>query len=167
MTASERRRPVTARDFNRLLFALMLLAALTVLARLVTRQESKAEVQPDLRITLAQWAQWAQTADALFLRGEWRMAADAYYGALEAAATSGLLPEPRWQKKLAICLAETGDERGAVHFMKLYRVRLLQWQGEPSLHDPSAFDSLRDPATLAGEVAEADALIQKWEGSGA
>src|SRR5262245_47808813 len=60
MTA-DRRRPITTSDFNRLLFALLLLAALAVLARLVTRQESRAET-PELEATLAQWS---QTADAL------------------------------------------------------------------------------------------------------
>jgi hypothetical protein len=163
MTASERRRPVTARDFNRLLFALLLLAALTVLARLITRQESKAEMQPEEQISLAQWA---QTADALFLRGEWQMAADAYYGAIEAAAASGQSPEPRMQKKLALCLAQSGDARGAMHYLRLYRLQLLQWQNQPSLHDLPPLDSLRDPAALAGEVAEVESLIQHWGGSG-
>ena len=42
MTVKGPRRPVSARDFNRLLFALLLLGGLTVMARLVTHQESQA-----------------------------------------------------------------------------------------------------------------------------
>ena len=163
MTASERRRPVTARDFNRLLFALLLLAALTVLARLITRQESKAEMQPEEHASLAQWV---QTADALFVRGEWHMAAEAYYGAIEAAAASDQRLEPRMRKKLALCLAQSGDSRGAMHYLKLYRLQLLQWQNQPSFHDLPPLDSLRDPTALAGEVAEVESLIQKWGASG-
>lgn len=164
MTASERRRPVTARDFNRLLFALLILAAITVLARLITRQESQAQVEPEIQITLAQRV---QTADALFLRREWQMAADALYGALEATAEAGAPTEPALHKKLAICLAESGDARGAVHFMRLYRLQLLEIKERPSLADVAPLDSLRDPLTLEGELADAETLLARWEASGA
>jgi hypothetical protein len=164
MTASERRRPVTASDFNRLLFALLLLAALAVLARLVTRQESRAEVRPEDEITLAQWV---QTADALFLKGEWTMAADAYFSALEVAAREGLPAEPRWQKKLSLCLAESQDHRGALHFMRLYRLRLLECQRDPSLASWSQTHAPVDAEALARELAETEGLIQRWEAQGA
>jgi len=160
MTASERRRPITIGDFNRLLFALLLLAALAVVARLVTRQESHAEMQPERQITLAQWV---QTADALFLKGEWAMAADAYYGALEAAASEELPVEPRLQKKLALCLAEIHDARGALHFMRIYHLRLQEWQANPRRHEGEFRDAAVGSGDLERELAETEALIRKWE----
>jgi hypothetical protein len=164
MTASDRRRPVTARDFNRLLFALLALAALTILARLITRQESRAAGQPEDQVTLAQWQ---QTADALFVRGEWRMAADAYYGALERAAALHVAPAPHVAKKLAICLSETGDRRGALYFLRLYRMRLLDAEQRPAANDYWAEDGLSDPETRALELTDTESLLKEWELRGA
>ncbi len=160
MTASDRRRPVTASDFNRLLFALLLLAALAVLARLITRQETRAETTD----SQASLAQWIQTADALFLKSEWTMAADAYFGALEAATRDRLPVEPMLQKKLSICLAELQDHRSAVHFMRLYRMRLLDYQDNPSSKFAGA---PADPVTLERELSESETLLKQWEAAGA
>lgn len=160
MTASERRRPVTASDFNRLLFALLLLAALAVLARLITKQETRAEAT-DSETTLAQWV---QAADALFLKSEWTMAADAYFGALEAATRDRLPVEPMIQKKLSICLAELQDHRSAVHFMRLYRMRLLDYRENPSAKFAGA---PVDEAALEQELIESESLLMQWEAAGA
>lgn len=161
MTA-DRRRPITTSDFNRLLFALLLLAALAVLARLVTRQESRAE-SPELEATLAQWS---QTADALFLKQEWSMAADAYFGALEAAAREGFVVEPALHKKLSICLAESRDHRTAVYFMRLYRMRLLEVQSDPGGKDSALGELAGDPMALARELSETETLLKTWEAAG-
>jgi len=157
MTASDRRRPVTARDFNRLMFALLLLGALTVFARLVTRQDSHAEsITPDT-VTLAQWM---QTADALLVRGEWVMAADAYYGAMETAALQDAELEPRTYKKLSACLEESGDRRAAIHFLRLYRVEWLAYQKKPHLKHLPQDDPFGDPDNLAAElVATGEQLL--------
>ena len=160
MTTSERRRPVGASDFNRLLFALLLLAALAVLARLITRQETRAESAE----TQATLAQWVQTADALFLKSEWSMAADAYFGALEAAARDQLPVEPMIQKKLSICLAEQRDHRSAVYFMRLYRLRLLDYRDNPARKFAGA---PADPAALDAELADSETLLKQWEAAGA
>jgi hypothetical protein len=163
MTATDRRRPITATDFNRLLFALLLLAALAVLARLITRQESRAE-EPDNRIALAQWV---QTADALFLRGEWSMAAEAYFGALESASRERMAVESALHKKLAICLANIGDHRSATHFLRLYRQRLLEFQADPSGAYGGFANQSQDPESLARELAETETLLNTWEAAGA
>ena len=160
MTTSDRRRPVSASDFNRLLFALLLLAALAVLARLITRQESRAETT-ESQTTLAQWV---QMADALFLKSEWSMAADAYFGALEASARDQLPVDPMLQKKLSICLAEQNDHRSAVHFMRLYRLRLLDYRDNPSKGFAGAPNS---PDSLEAELVESETLLKQWEAAGA
>jgi len=159
---SERRRPITTSDFNRLLFALLLLAALAVLARLITRQESHAEA-PEMQVTLAQWS---QTADALFLKQEWAMAADAYFGAMETAARERFVVEPALHKKLSICLAESRDHRTAVYFMRLYRMRLLELQTDPSTRDSTMGLLANDPEALARELSETEALLKTWEAVG-
>jgi hypothetical protein len=159
MTAQGHRRPVTARDFNRLLFALLLLAALTVLARLVSRQESRAETDRPDRVT---FTQWVQTADALFVRGEWDMAADAYFGALEAAAETGMRFDPRLQKKLALSLHRRGNEREGLHFMRLYAARLEHLARERMAADLALDDPFHDPAVLAEELATVRAQLESW-----
>lgn len=162
MTATDRRRPITTSDFNRLLFALLLLAALAVLARLITRQESRAAT-PENQVTLAQWS---QTADALFLKQEWSMAADAYFGAMEAAARERFVVEPSLHKKLSICLAQSRDHRTAVHFMRLYRLRLLEYRADPD-QDSTLGALARDPEAFEQELSEIEALLKSWEAAGA
>jgi hypothetical protein len=163
MTASDRRRPVTARDFNRLMFALLLLGALTVFARLITRQDSRAEgIAPDT-VTLSQWL---QTADALFVRGEWVMAADAYYGAMETAALQDAELEPRIYKKLSVCLLESGDRRGAIHFLRLYRADLLAYQRQPHSNHLPQDDPFRDPNMLAAELQALEQQLIAFEARG-
>jgi hypothetical protein len=160
MTAQGPRRPVTARDFNRLLFALLLLGALTVLARLVTRQETHAaDAGPD-RVSLAQWV---QTADALFVRGEWSMAADAYFGALEIAASQDAHTDPRLLKKLAISLHERGDHRIGIHFMRLYHARLIRFREERFVTDSALDGLLRDPGQLEAEVLSTEQQLKTWD----
>lgn len=163
MTVSDRRRPITATDFNRLLFALLLLAALAVLARLITRQETRADTIEG-QVALAQWV---QAADALFLKREWSMAADAYFGALEAGSRERLAVDPSVQKKLALCLSETGDSRSAVHFLRMYRQSLLEHRAYPSGRRVALSILAGDKDALERELAETERLLKTWEAGGA
>jgi len=75
----------------------------------------------------------------------------------------GLPVEPRLQKKLALCLAETHDSRGALHFMRIYRLCLLEWQRNPSRHEGAFRDAAVGSGDLSRELAETEALIRTWE----
>jgi hypothetical protein len=163
MTASDRRRPVTARDFNRLMFALLLLGALTVFARLITRQESRAEGTAPDTVTLAQRL---QTADTFFVRGEWVMATDAYYGAMETAALQGTELEPRIYKKLSACLEKSDDGRGGIHFLRLYRAELLAYQKKPHLKHMPKDDPFCDPDVLAAELVATEEQLVTMQARG-
>lgn len=159
MTSHGQRRPVTSRDFNRLLFALILLATLAVLARLVTRQESRAAGTEAGEISAAEWV---RTADALFLRGEWEMAADAYLGAVETAVAHGIRLEVHVYRKLAESLRESGERRSAVYFMKLYRARLQEIAKHPLLVDYAAAEDGLQGKDIEAELADADAILAAW-----
>lgn len=162
MTAQVPRRPVTARDFNRLIFALLLLGALTVLARLVTRADIEASESESDRISMAQWL---QTADAMFVRGAWEVAADAYLSALEMAVEADREPDPRLFKKLSLSLYSRGDHRLGIHFMQLYRVRLIRLaEGRLGVTlEPT--DALLDPGPLQEERAFVEAQLSDWTGN--
>jgi hypothetical protein len=159
MTSRGQRRPVSARDFNRLLFALLLLGALTILARLVTKQESKAAVNDQ---TQTEIERWLQTADALFVSGEWRMAADAYFGALDAAAEVDPSLDPRLYKKLAECLLKRGDVRAGTYFLRQYRGHLVQLQTERITAGWPPNDPLLDAETLSDELHAVDTDLHAW-----
>lgn len=159
MTSRGQRRPVSARDFNRLLFALLLLGALTILARLVTKQESKAAVNDQAQTEIERWL---QTADALFVSGEWSMAADAYFGALDAAAEVGQTLDPRLYKKLAECLLQRGDVRAGTYFLRQYRTHLMQLQTDRITAGLPPNDPLFDAVTLSDELNAVDADLRAW-----
>ena len=159
MTEKSGRRPVTAREFNRLLFALILLAALTVLARLVTRQESRAQTPDGGQASVAEWL---RTADALFVRGEWDMAAEAYFGAVETAVRSGQEYDVRVNAKLAESLYRRGEKRTGIHFLRLYRSQLeciRARRGKPGL---APGDPFLEPGALDEELGQVDVLLQAW-----
>lgn len=158
MTVNGPRRPVSARDFNRLLFALLLLGGLTVMARLITHQESLAH---DDGGTITQ-AQWERSADALFLRGQWDMAADAYFGAMERSLENSQSGNPRLHKKLALSLYRQGDKRSGIHFLKLYRALLKRMSRDQILTGLSVSDELHDPSMLARELAGVDDTLIVW-----
>jgi hypothetical protein len=158
MSANGPRRPVTARDFNRLLFALLLLGALTVLARLVTRQDIHAS---DVG-TGQTLAQWVQTADALFVRGEYATAAEAYFGALETAAAEGARFDPRIEKKLALSLYEKGEERTAIHYMRLFRARLLRYERGQNLSELALDDPFQAKPAVTEERLIVDEQLASW-----
>jgi hypothetical protein len=99
-----------------------------------------------------------QTADALFVRGAWVMAADAYYGAMETAALQDAELELRTYKKLSACLEESGDRRAAIHYLRLYRAELLAYQKKPHLKHMPQDDPFGDPDVLAAEL---DAVEQQ------
>ena len=159
MTAQAGRRPITSSDFNRLLFALVLLAALAILARLVTRQDSHAEMTEEGVVSVSEWL---RTADALFVRGEWAMAADAYFGALEQAAQSDRQLDVRVYAKLAESLYSRGERRAGLHFMRLYRARLERFRQSraPASLDPS--DPFLMPENLDSELSKADETLTLW-----
>ena len=159
MSANGPRRPVTARDFNRLLFALLLLGALTVLARLVTRQESHAATETASRTTVVQWI---QTADALFVRGEYATAAEAYFGALETAAARGERIDPRIEKKLALSLYEKGETRTGIHYMRLFRARLLRYERGQSLSELPLDDPFQSKPAVTEERVIVDEQLAAW-----
>lgn len=161
MTANGPRRPVSARDFNRLLFALLLLGGLTVMARLITHKESLAHSDRDA-ITQAQWE---RSADALFLRGQWDMAADAYFGAMERALENGRSDDPRLHKKLALSLYRQGDIRSGIHFLKLYRAMLHRMSKDQIVTGLKVSDELHDPSMLASELARVDDTLVAWSES--
>jgi len=158
MTAQGGRRPITSSDFNRLLFALVLLAALAIMARLVTRQETHADTV-EATVTVAEWL---RTADALFVRGEWAMAADAYFGALEHAAGGDRDVDVRVYVKLAESLYNRGERRAGLHFLRLYRAHLERYRQNrtPSSLDPT--DPFLLPENLDAELLKADATLTLW-----
>jgi hypothetical protein len=158
MTAQGGRRPITSSDFNRLLFALVLLAALAVLARMITRQESRADTNtPDGTPV----AEWLRTGDALFVRGEWALAADAYFGAFEAAAVTGRSIDARVYAKLAESLYNRGERRAGLHFLRLYRTQLERYRTtNPASVDPA--DPLFVPENLETEIHQTDLTLNRW-----
>jgi hypothetical protein len=103
-----------------------------------------------------------QTADALFVRGEWDMAADAYFGALEAAAETGLHFDPRLQKKLALSLHRRGNEREGLHFMRLYAARLEHLARDRMAADLALDDPFHDPDVLAEELEAVQTQLVAW-----
>jgi hypothetical protein len=159
MSAQGGRRPITSSDFNRLLFALVLLAALAIMARLVTRQDTHAEMNEEGTVTVAEWL---RTADALFVRGEWAMAADAYFGALEQAAQGDRSVDVRVYAKLAESLYSRGERRAGLHFMRLYRSSLERYRQNraPASLDPT--DPFLLPENLDSELLKADARLTLW-----
>jgi len=159
MTSHGQRRPVTSREFNRLLFALVLLASLAVLARMVTRQESHAEGIKSGEVTQAEWV---RTADALFLRGEWEMAADAYLGALETARTRSVEVDVRVYRKLAESLWECGERRSAAHFLRKYQSQLFDLSSQRVLVDYAPEGDGFDREKLTAELAQVDAMLLAW-----
>jgi hypothetical protein len=149
---------ITPRAFNRLLFALILIAALAVLARLVTRQESRAENGGGNMAT----AERLRTADALYLRGEWGMAADAYFGALEAAAVADTQLDIRVYSKLATSLYERGERRAGIHFMKMYRECLDGVRTGKSVARLKAGDPLFESDSLSAELGQVEGTLERW-----
>lgn len=158
MTAQGGRRPITSSDFNRLLFALVLLAALAVLARMIARQESRADTDTKSETTSAEFL---RTGDALFVRGEWAMAADAYFGAFEAAATAGHDVDSRVYAKLAECLYNRGERRAGLHFLRLYRTALERYRATPRATANPA-DPLTVPENLDAEIVQTDLTLNQW-----
>jgi hypothetical protein len=150
---------VSARDFNRLLFALLLLGALTILARLVTKQESEAAGYDQAQTEIERWL---QTADALFVSGEWSMAADAYFGALNAAAEAGRVLDLRLYKKLAECLLQRGEVRAGTYFLRLYREQLLRIKTDRIRAGLSPDDPFYEADTLSDELDAVDADLNAW-----
>lgn len=161
MTANGPRRPISARDFNRLLFALLLLGGLTVMARLITHQETQAHAGRDM-ITQAQWE---RSGDALFLRGQWDMAADAYFGAMERALENGRLDDPRLHKKLALSLYRQGDIRSGIHFLRMYRAMLLHMSKDQIVTGLKVGDELHDPSMRASELTRVEDTLGVWSAS--
>ena len=159
MTSSGHRRPVSARDFNRLLFALLLLGALTILARLVTKQESRAAGNDQVQ---TETERWLQTADALFVSGEWSMAADAYFGALDAAFAVDHTLDPRLYKKLAECLLKRGDLRAGIHFLRQYRAKLSQIQTDRVTTGLPPDDPFYDAEALSNELDAVETELLAW-----
>ena len=159
MTSHGQRRPVTSREFNRLLFALILLASLAVLARLVTRQESQAANAGSGEITAAEWV---RTADALFLRAEWEMAADAYLGAIEAARTHAVDLDFKIYRKLAESLRECHEYRAAVHFLRTYRMHLGELSSRRVLVNYATEDESLSGDRLTAEIDAVDAMLARW-----
>jgi hypothetical protein len=149
---------ITPRAFNRLLFALILIAALAVLARLLARQESRADSSD---ATMAA-GEWLHTADALYLRGEWSMAADAYFGALEAAAASDTQLDIRVYSKLATSLYWRGERRTGLHFMRLYRERLQGIRARKHTAGLSPDDPLLVSDSLTVELGQVDDTLERW-----
>lgn len=149
---------ITPRAFNRLLFALILIAALAVLARLVTRQESRADnAGGNMAAT-----EWLRTADALYLRGEWGMAADAYFGALEAAAAADTQLDIRVYSKLATSLYERGERRAGIHFMKMYRECLDAIRTRKHAAGLKPDDPFLESDSLATELGQVDDTLERW-----
>jgi len=159
MTAQGGRRPITSSDFNRLLFALVLLAVLAILARLVTRQDTHAEMNEEGVVSVAEWL---RTADALFVRGEWAMAVDAYFGALEQAAKNDRPVDVRVYAKLAESLYSRGERRAGLHFMRLYRARLERYRQSRAPSGLDASDPFLVPENLDSELSHADATLTLW-----
>jgi hypothetical protein len=141
------------------LFALLLLGALTILARLVTKQESEAaghdQTQTDIE-------RWLQSADALFVSAEWSMAADAYFGALDAAAEAGRVLDPRLYKKLAECLLQRGDVRAGTYFLRQYREQLLRVKTDRIRSGLPPDDPFYDTDTLSDELDAVNAELDAW-----
>lgn len=159
MTDHGQRRPITAREFNRLLMALILLASLAVLARLVTRQESRAA---DMEETAVTAAEWVRTADALYLRSEWAMAAEAYLGALEAARDHKVELDPRVYRKLAESLWDSGERRAALYFLRDYRARLDHLDSHPLAVGLRADAGFMSEQELADEKTLIDTKLRAW-----
>lgn len=163
MTAQGGRRPITSSDFNRLLFALVLLAALAVLARMITRQESRADTDVQSGTPVAEWL---RTGDALFVRGEWTLAADAYFGAFEAAAESGRTVDPRVYAKLAESLYNRGERRAGLHFLRIYRTELLRYRSASPAATIDPTDPLLVPENLEAELNQIDQTLTRWSETG-
>jgi hypothetical protein len=158
MTAQGGRRPITSSDFNRLLFALVLLAALAVLARLIARQDSRADAGAP---SATPAAEYLRTGDALFVRGEWSLAADAYFGAFEVAAAAGQAVDSRVYARLAECLYNRGERRAGLHFLRLYRTALERYRSvPPTTVDPADPFWVRE--NLEAEIVQTDMTLNQW-----
>jgi hypothetical protein len=107
---------------------------------------------------------WVQSADALFVSGEWSMAADAYFGALDAAAVADQALDPRVYKKLSHCLLERGDVRAGSYFMRQYRALLLQVKTDRVSPGLSPNDPFYDAQTLSDELSAVEAALTTWSG---
>ena len=99
----------------------------------------------------------------LSIRTQWSMAADAYFGALEIAASQDAHTDPRLLKKLAISLYERGDHRIGIHFMRLYHARLIRLREERFVTNPALDGLLHDPGQFDAEVLSTEQQLQAWD----